>query len=44
MPAEQRAFIDSNIVFYALGTETPKQKVACASSFSVSIDFSSSLE
>ena len=26
MPAEQRAFIDSNIVFYALGTERHKKK------------------
>ena len=28
MPAEQRAFIDSNIVLYALGTETAKQQAA----------------
>lgn len=28
MPAEQRAFIDSNIVLYALGTEIPKQQAA----------------
>jgi predicted nucleic acid-binding protein len=28
MPAEQRAFIDSNIVLYALGTDTVKQQAA----------------
>jgi len=28
MPAEQRAFIDSNVVLYALGTETSKQQAA----------------
>lgn len=28
MPAEQRTFIDSNIVLYALGTETLKQQAA----------------
>ena len=28
MPAEQRAFIDSNIVLYALGNEIPKQQAA----------------
>ena len=28
MPAEQRAFIDSNIVLYALGADTVKQQAA----------------
>jgi predicted nucleic acid-binding protein len=28
MPAEQRAFIDSNIVLYALGTDLLKKKAA----------------